>query len=115
MSVVTADPSSAAAQNWNFIRQSDGSYKIKNMKNGYLLTIALGTAAASTVTLESDKNSSSQRWFVYKYKGEYVIRPAVSSDVVLDVASGSTASNAKIQGYRVNYSAAQCFTITKTR
>ena len=115
VSVVTADPSSAAAQNWNFIRQSDGSYKIKNMKNGYLLTIAVGTAAASTVTLESDKNSSSQRWFVYKYKDGYVIRPASASDVVLDVASASTENNAKIQGYRVNYTAAQCFTITKTR
>ena len=113
--VVLASPSSAQAQNWNFVRQSDGSYMIKNMKNGYVLTIDLGSGFDSSVALESDKGGNNQRWFVYKYNDGYVIRPVCATDVVLDVKGAGYEDNTLIQGYRVNYSNAQCFTITKTR
>lgn len=115
VSVVLASPSSAQAQKWNFIRQVDGSYKIKNTKNGYLLTVAVSPNSESAVSLAADKNFDSQRWFVYKYNGNYVIRPASAADVVLDVPGASTADNTKIQAHRINYTSAQCFTISKIR
>jgi hypothetical protein len=113
--VVLMTPSSAQAQKWNFIRQPDGSYKIKNTKNGYLLTVDISPNSSSEVSLKADSNSASQRWFVYKYNGNYVIRPASATDVVLDVPGASTADNTKIQAHRINYTAAQSFTITKVR
>jgi len=115
VSVVLASPSSAQAQKWNFIRQSDGSYKIKNTKNGYFLTMDVATHGSSAVTLKADENSPSQRWFVYLHNGNYIIRPAAATDVVLDVPEASTADNTKIQGHISNMSAAQYFTISKIR
>jgi len=115
VSVVLASPSSAQAQKWNFVRQSDGSYKIKNTKNGYFLTMDVATHGSSAVSLKADENSPSQRWFLYLHNGNYIIRPAAATDVVLDVPGASTADNTKIQGYISNMSDSQYFTISKVR
>jgi len=115
VNVALASPSSDQAQKWNFIRQADGSYKIKNVKNGYVLTAGATLNNNATVTLTADTNSAEQRWFVYKYKGNLVLRPASKGDLVMDVTGGSTADGALIGIYRVNYTSAQFFTVTKTR
>jgi chitodextrinase len=115
VNAVLGTPSNDPAQKWNFIRQADGSYKIKNIRNGYFLTAGFTTNSDAAVTLTQDNGSLDQRWFVYKYKGNLVIRPASKGDLVLDVGGGSTADGAVIGIHRVNYTAAQSFTVTKTR
>ena len=114
-STVLGTPANDLAQKWNFIRQADGSYKIKNVKNGNLLTAGLTTNSNADVSLAQDNGSAEQRWFVYAYKGNLVLRPASKGDLVLDVAGGSTADGALIGIHRVNYTSAQMFTVAKVR
>lgn len=115
VNVVLGSATSDKTQKWNFIRQADGSYKIKNTQNGYLLTAAATYGNAGAVTLQPDNNESGQFWHVYSYQGTYIMRPAYATDLVLDVCGGSRDDGALLEVYAVNYSAAQFFTVTKVR
>lgn len=113
-SVVLATISSDSSQYWNFIRQSDGSYMIKNMKTGTYLTAKNSTTAAE-VTLAPNNGTTYQHWFVYKYNGKCIIRPACAVDMVLNVTNSGTESGTKIQTALISYANSQCFVITKVR
>ena len=78
--------STSPAQQWNFIRQSDGSYVIINVKYGkYLDVDGASSKAGTNVQIWENTGSSAQRWFIYAVNGGYVLRPACATDCVLDV------------------------------
>ena len=110
--VILYPSSDLPAQQWRFLSQSDGSYKIVNQKNGYCLDVDGGSSASgANVQICQDNGSAAQRWFLYGVNGKYVLRAACSTNCVLDVTGGSTADLTNIQQYTCSGSAAQCFTL----
>lgn len=87
--VIIYTPSDAAAQKYKFERQSDGSYKLINQKNGYVLEVASSANGANVQIAESD-NTSDQRWFIYVKEGHYIFRPASSKNYVLKTCDDGT-------------------------
>ena len=112
--VVLYHDSTSPAQQWNFVRQSDGSYKITNVKYGTCMDVNGGSSQQGTnVQLWEDIGSNAQRWYIYKSGDSYIFRPACSFDCVLDVNGGASADNTNIQTWSYNSSNAQKFTIKK--
>lgn len=114
--VILYTSSSKPAQVWKFVRQSDGSYKIINQKDGKKVLDVNGASKASkaNVQIYKDNGSTAQRWFIYLKEGNYVLRPACATSTVLDVAGGTMADLTNIQTYALNGSIAQSFKIVKT-
>ncbi len=113
--VITYGDSSKPAQVWNFVRQSDGSYKIINCKNGLCLDVNGGGSANSTpVQIYKDNGAAAQRWKIYDVGGKYVLKPQCATSTVLDVKGASTQPEAIVQIYTYNGSDAQKFEIRKT-
>ena len=112
--VILYTPSTAKAQQWKFVRQSDGSYKIINQKDGVrCLDVASGSSASgANVQIYNDNGSNAQRWFIYLKEGRYVLRPACAAKCVLDVKDGASADLTNIQTYTFNASSAQLFRLT---
>ena len=112
--VIIYGDSSAAAQRWKFVRQSDGSYEIVNSKNDKLLDVYWATGISnSNVQIFQDHDNIAQRWFIYEYNGEYVFRPACSNTCVLDVTGNSTEPLTNVQTHVFNGTDAQLFKINK--
>ncbi len=112
--VITYGSSTAAAQIWNFIRQSDGSYKIVNSKNGKCLNVDGGVAADGTnVSIADDNGSDAQRWYIYVLEEGYCLVPVCAEDFRLDVAGASTSPETNVQIWSTNGQSAQLFTIDK--
>ena len=114
--VITYTPSDAAAQIWQFDRQSNGTYKITNTKNGQVLTLAGSSkSAGAKVQIAKSNNSNAQRWYIYASgtSGKYIFRPACSPGIIIGVKSDSSASLAAIQSVKYTNSKGQRFGITK--
>ena len=120
-SVVANTKADTAAQKWHFIRQSNGSYKIVNLNNNYILEVANGTkTTGATVQLSSsDSGASKQQWYIfakYNYSGQvtgYVLRSVVSPACVLSVNSTSPAAGTAVKNNTYTLSSSQIFTIEK--
>ncbi len=102
-------------QTWRFIRFSDGSYEITNLKNGKSLACdGYPGTPGSNVYVKFSDNTASQRWFIYEVNGNYVLGSKSALSAVIERANGSTASGTNIQ--LANFSAssaAQQFKINK--
>jgi hypothetical protein len=110
--VIIYTPSNAAAQKYKFDRQSDGSYKLTNQKNNYVLDVYGGSSKNLTnVQIKKSNNTSAQRWFIYLKEGTYIFRPGCAKTAVLDVYSGATSPMTNVDIYEMNNTAAQKFTI----
>ncbi len=114
--VIIYQDSSSASQVWKFERQSNGSYKITNMKDGSGVLHVNNRASASgtNVCVTADKGYTSQRWYVYKNGSSYILKPRCANLCALDVQNGGTANNTNVQIYTVDGTPAQDFVITKT-
>lgn len=115
--VIIYEDTAQRAQIWQFVRQSDGSYKIVNMKDGTsVLHVNNGSGASETkVTISvSISNSSAQRWYIYQNGSNFLLKPQCANLCALDVQNGGTANNTKLQIYTVDGTPAQDFVITKT-
>ncbi|MGM9553061.1 MAG: RICIN domain-containing protein [Faecousia sp.] len=111
--VILYPDSSAAAQQWRFIRQSDGSYKVVNQKEGKCLDVAGASSNSGTnIQVYTDNGSNAQRWFIYLKEGKYFLRPACAVNCVLDVTGAQTDDLTNIQLYSYLASSAQLFTLT---
>lgn len=116
-SVIAYTPSDKPAQIWHFLKQSDGSYKIINTKNDYVLEVANGvkTSGAGIQISATDDGTTKQRWNIYEkldYSGAvigYTLRSVVSPACVLSVASSSPAASTAIQNNMCAQSASQVF------
>ena len=85
-------PNTGYNQTWRFIRFSDGSYEITNLKNGKSLDVS-----GTNVLTATSNNSNSQRWYIYNVNGNYVLAPKSAPSSVLEVAGGATASGTNVQ------------------
>lgn len=113
--VVLENANSGLNQFWKFERQSDGSYMIINVANGYVLDVAGAKNADGTnIQTYQSNNSAAQRWHVFIQEGKYIFRSAISTNRVVDVSGGNLSAGANIQLYSFNNSAAQKFTLTNT-
>lgn len=91
-------PNTGIGQIWRFVRSSDGSYRISNIKTGNALTCSngLGTDATNVHTYVST-NQNYQKWFIYSVDGNYVLAPACSTTCVLEVANGGKTSGTNVE------------------
>ena len=108
-------PNSGYNQTWRFIRFSDGSYEITNLKTGKSLDCAAGSGVAGTsVATYTSNNTNAQRWYIFEVNGNYIFVPKCTAECALEVAGGATASGTKLQlaTYSEN-SKAQQFKVTK--
>ena len=115
--VIIYEDTSERAQIWQFVRQSDGSYKIINMKDGksVLHVDNASTASGTNVSVSVDiSNSSAQRWYIYQNGDTFLLKPKCANLRALDVQNGGTANNTRLQTYTVDGTPAQDFVITKT-
>lgn len=114
--VILYSNSSKPAQVWKFERQSDGSYKIINQKDGKKVLDVSGASSKSgaNVQIYADNGSSAQRWFIYVKEGNYVLRPGCSSSTVLDITNGVMSDMTNIQTYTLDGTIAQSLKIVKT-
>lgn len=100
-------------QIWNFQRQGDGSYKIKNCYDDNVLDVHnFGTTDGTNVAVAGSNDTSAQRWYIYGESGAYYLK-AKCGDLVLDIAGGSTIDGANVQMWTKNGSSAQKFQIWK--
>ncbi len=108
-------PNKGDGQAWRFIRFSDGSYEITNLKTGRSLDCAAGSGAAGTkVNTYLSNNTNAQRWFIYSVNGNYVLAPKCTFTCVLEVEGGKTTSGTPLQlGTYSASSASQQFKIIK--
>ncbi len=113
--VVIYDDSAARAQVWQFIRQSDGSYKIINMNDGKsVLHVNNGSSASETkVSVSGDSNSTANRWYIYQNGSNFLLKSGCADLRALDVQNGGTANNSRLQIYTVDGTPAQDFIIKK--
>lgn len=102
-------------QKWLFERQSDKTYKIKNVMLGkYLDVYGAKTANKTNVQVYSSNNSSAQRWYVVANGSYYRLVPKCSLSSALDINGGTFAAGTNIQEYTQNSSNAQKFSIVST-
>ncbi len=91
-------PNTGYNQIWRFIRFSDGSYEITNLKNGKSLDCDAGSGAPGTaVNTYVSNNTAAQRWYIYAMNGNYVLVPKCTTECALEVVGGGTASGTKLQ------------------
>ncbi|WP_044259327.1 RICIN domain-containing protein [Bifidobacterium tsurumiense] len=103
----------SAAQQYNFVRQSDGSYVITNVVSGKALDVAGGAAGLGAVVQQYTPNgSTAQRWYLRDTgKGGLYIQSALGN-WVLDIPSGNTSNGTKLQLWEPNLSNAQQFLLS---
>ncbi len=105
-------------QTWRFIRFSDGSYEITNLKTGKSLDCAAGSGVAGTnVATYTSNNTNAQRWYIFKEDGNYIFVPKCTAECALTVAGGATASgtNLELAKYTASYTAQQFKVIKLTK
>ena len=115
--VVIYENKDERAQVWQFVRQSDGSYKIISMYDDKsVLSVENGSSASEAkVIIGVDvSNSNANRWYIYQNGSNFLLKPKCGALRALDVKNGGTANNTSLQSYTVDGTPAQDFVITKT-
>ena len=117
------------AQKWIIQKNNDGTYSIISRCNGLYVDVYNAVAANGTnIQMCNSNGLNAQKFKLEKVAenpgtpsipegtqsvedGKYIIRSAINSNYVLDVANASTANGANIQLYQYNGTAAQQFNI----
>lgn len=102
------------AQQFTFIKQSDGSYVIVNANSGKALDVRNGIAENNAVVQQYARNNSqAQRWFIRDSGTGYYLQSALGN-WVLDLSGGNTANGAAIRLYAPNGTASQLFVVSSS-
>ena len=103
-------------QIWHFIRQSDGSYKIKNEYNNSLMDVygSYTDNGTNVITTLDEHNGGNQRWFITNTSNGYRLSPAFATNKALDVYGGNNADGTNVEIWDWNASTAQLYKIAKT-
>ena len=102
------------AQQFRFIKQSDGSYSITNVNSGKALDVRNGSAGNNAVVQQYSTNgTNAQHWFIRDSGTGYYLQSALGN-WVLDLSGGSTANGAAIHLYAPNGTAAQLFVLSSS-
>lgn len=100
------------AQQFQFTKQSDGSYVITNVGSGKALDVASGQAYDNaTVRQWSPNGSATQRWVIRDSGAGYYIQSALGN-WVLDVRSGITSDGTVISLYEPNSTKTQKYLLS---
>ena len=110
--VILYGSSDSDAQKWSFVRQSDGSYEITNVKYGTVLTTSHNGTADGVVTIAEDVDGIEQRWYLYEVGGYYSLRTACNDWISVGLAGGGTAAGTAIEMANYRNNDAQKYTIT---
>ena len=86
-----------AKQVWNFVRQSDGSYTIKNVVTGKFLDVCNSNDYdGGGIQTFSYNGSNAQKYFIYGEQSKAVLRPACSKTRVVSVDGGKNLVGMKL-------------------
>ena len=98
----------AERQLWSARANDDGSYTFVNVATGTVLDLCGGTPSVkANIHAYIDNGTAAQKWFLRERtqminEGYVTIASTLNSNMVLDVASGSTASGGNVQLYKSN-------------
>ena len=104
------DETRRAVEDWHMERQSDGTYIISSLYNGYVLDVEWGGTADGTnvrVYPKTDYDNPSQKWYVVQSGDGYRLSPQSAPSKALDVAGGDFSTGSNIQIYEYNGNDAQ--------
>ena len=82
--VYLASPTSNSNNEWKFIRQNDGSYKVINLLSNHCLSVSsTDTKNGTNICCLPDNNEDNQRWYIRKNMDGYALVPKtiLSSDL----------------------------------
>lgn len=103
-----------AAQQYDFERQSDGSYIITNVNSRKVLDVSGGVPGNGyTVSQYSRNNSAAQRWYIRDAGYAYYLQSALGN-WVLDLAGAGTGNGNRVSLYAPNGTDAQRFQLAST-
>ena len=72
-----------ADQYWKFFRQGDGSYIIKNAKNGQCLDVKDSSGQdGANIIVSDENNSNSQKWYIYPCGDGYQLKSKCTACVM---------------------------------
>ena len=105
-------------QLWKFVRTGTNSYYLKSKLGTVIKAASEKCEAGSNVELGTlNESSNAQKWTLQKQEsysleeGTYVVKSALDTSKLLDIAGGYTTNGANIQIYQYNGSTAQQFKI----
>jgi hypothetical protein len=100
------------AQQFQFTKQTDGSYVIKNVNSGLVLDIASGIAKDGAVVRQYAANgSNAQKWYIRDTGKGYVLQSALGN-WALDIRGGKNTKGTQAWLYSFNGTAAQYFALS---
>ena len=111
--IQTYAPNDTDAQKWEFIKNEDETYTIKNPYTEKVLDAkSAGTSEGTNIQLWTSNGSCAQKWNI-TFEGEYYVFSSACSELVLDVNNASTDDGANIQLWTSNGSDAQKWKVKK--
>ena len=100
-------------QIWEFTKQSDGSYVIKNAYGDRCIDAeGWGTSNGTNVCANGSNGTTAQKWYIVKNEDAFYLKTSYS-DMVMDVTSNSNEPGANVELWTKNTSEAQRFSIYK--
>ena len=97
------------AQQFNFTRQGDGSYVIRNVRSGKVLDVEGGYTGDGVAVRQWESNGTpAQRWFL-RDSGRGLYLQSALGNWVLDVSGANVSDRTRIQLYSPNATDAQRF------
>ena len=100
-------------QQWHFVRQADGSYRISNQFDGrYINADAMG-GEGTNISVYSSLEWDAQKWYVVKRGDKYQIHAKYDMNLCLDVLNAGFTPGNNVQLWSKNGSDAQMFSISK--
>lgn len=104
-------------QRWIVTNETDGTLKFINVATGKSLDLMWGgTTSGTNVWQYSDNGTQAQRWRAIKNSdGSITLRSVLAPSLVLDVSGGIAASQANVQVFEQNSTAAQKFYFEKVK
>ena len=111
--VIAYTPSTAPAQIYDFVKQSDGSYVAYNTKNNLVMQLESDTKSGGVgVQIGEESGLMSQKWFIYKnHDNTYVLQSAVAPACAVTVSSDSPSAMDEIIIDKYSGKPSQCFVL----
>lgn len=115
--VTTKSDLSDPSQVWQFIRQSNGSYKIVNMATKWCLDVQTGKVrdGGNVWVWSIDHGDTPERWMITQASGQTGFRLvfAIDNRYCMDIPGGDVHEGANAEIYTRNANSWQFFTITE--
>ena len=104
------------AQIWQFIKNNDNTYTIKNPATGKVLDVyGANTFNGTNIQLYDSNNTCAQKWHVTKNLDSTYTFFSACSGLTIDIAGGKTDNGTNVQLYSSNNTNAQKWKLKPTR